>query len=123
MFDLLMHIWLVDLIASLERILLILTFCLGCLIVFDVVCDILLNKPNSTNIPLHPPKHIKSTIKNIRIAFVVFLVASIIVPSKEAVYSMAGFLAADKHAHELIDDPTAQKATQLLNQKMDDLLH
>ena len=122
MIDLMVLLYLIELLSTIDKVAYGFIFALIILGVMSQLATMVVQDIWATQMQDTFKKFIKSNIKRYILVLSILLSTVILIPSERTMYIMAGLHTGDKVLDTVSQSETFQKAEQLLNQKLDKML-
>lgn len=122
MIELMVLLYLIELLSTIDKVAYGFIVCLVILGVVSPLCIIVIQDIRDIGIQDTFNKSIKPNIKRYILVLSILLSAVILIPSERTMYIMAGLHTEDKVLDTVSQPETLQKAEQLLNRKLDEML-
>ena len=122
MIELMVLLYLIELLSTIDKVAYGFIVCLVILGVVSPLYIIVIQDIRDIGIQDTFNKSIKPHIKRYILVLSILLSAVILIPSERTMYIMAGLYTGDKVLDTVSQPETFQKAEQLLNQKLDEML-
>ena len=122
MIDLMVLLYLIELLSTIDKVAYGFTFSLIVLGVLSQLATMVAQDIWDIEMQDTFNKFIKPNIKRYILVLSILLSTVILIPSERTMYIMAGLYAGDKVLDTVSQSETFQKAEQLLNQKLDEML-